>query len=182
MVDEYDREPLAPLSPRASVRKRIRELRIKFYWEQSYPYVLGVAAGAATGALFDLSGIEFDRLNQDVVPVSVTIAAILAAFQGASPAILISVGTSRAVRALRADGYYEVMIRYLRESIIVLFGYIAVSSVFLVINAVLPDSWPDGQACQWMFGALVMLFTTAFLTSYRITLLMAKLLSIDPAN
>jgi hypothetical protein len=152
-------------------------------WEQIYPLVCGGACGIACGwaaSKWSITDTNYAALVKDVLPVIVSVASVLAGFQAAGQAIMVSViaSRSRAIAFMRGADTYKLLTKYIWEGLALLMLAIALATAVLVVRSVAPDfkrEWTQPV----VVGLLAAAFVASFLASYRIMRLMVRLLE-DP--
>lgn len=141
-------------------------------WEASSPFLLGLCAGLA-GLLARLPADSVDRLVRDVVPVAISVAAVLAGFQTTAQSLMLVLIDTPAMKALRATGHYEKLVGFFWASMRTLARFIAFALVVMVCDACryrLP--WHE----RTVPALLAFSFVRAALTTIRMGRLTIKLL------
>jgi hypothetical protein len=165
------RHELPPPTYYERFKRRVRRHGVYRHVEGWLPLLLAVAAGAAMRWV-EVSEVQAAKLNADVLPLAVSVAAILAGFQGAMHAIFLAVIRTRTVRYLREKNAYGSLMQFIWTGVVSLVAFVAVAMTVISLNAV--DLLP--QFPRVIYGVLVGLFTFALLSSSRIMLLLLRLL------
>jgi hypothetical protein len=131
-----------------------------------------VAAGAAA-ALLHLPCGQLHALVVQVVPVTITVAAILAGFQATAESLLLAQVESRLVRSLSESGHYQKLVDYFRESARSLSWFIALAIAVLVMDACRVRV-PYHE--RLVPAALAFFFVWAFAANSRVSRLMIAIL------
>ena len=162
---------LPPPTQLERLRRWLRWVGVRRWIEALHPLILGIVAGSSFRWV-ELTELQALKINDDVLPLAVSVAAILAGFQGAMHAIFLAVIRSRTVRHLRDKNAYASLMRYIWSGVVSLVLFVAVAMIVISLNALdlLPD-WP-----RTIYGVLVGLFTFSLLASSRIMLLLLRLL------
>jgi hypothetical protein len=162
---------LPPPTNRELLNRFVRRIGICSWIEALHPIVFGIGAGVSFHWV-SLTDVQVSNINEDVLPLAVSVAAILAGFQGAMHAIFLAVIGSRTVLFLRKKNAYKSLMRYIRSGVISLVVFVAMAMMVIVLSALslLPD-WP-----RTVYGFLVGLFTYSLLATTRIMLILLRLL------
>jgi hypothetical protein len=165
---------LPPLTRQQRLKAWARENSVKRRWEEWHPY-------AIAGVLFivclfiTLDANTFQSVMKDLTPVAVSVAAIMAGFQGAMHAILLSASGSRKMKRLRTTDTFKLLMRYIRSGIVSLVIFVAVAMLIMTVYAV--GKWPGLYRIP--FALLLGTFAFSLASSLRIMLLLLSLIDDD---
>lgn len=140
--------------------------------EKCAPLAWGIAT-AAFGFSAGLSHYKVNAIVAGVLPVAITVAAVLAGFQSTAHSLMFVLIETPVVRSLRVSGHYDRLVAYFKESSRSLSWFIALAVVAMILQAcriTLP--WHD----RVVPAALSFLFVWAFAANCRVNRLMVKLL------
>ncbi len=196
-----DLNPLPPDSAFGRARKRLskvaEETQFSKRKEHWYPFCTGVAAMLLLWRCPTGDG-AYDTLMEDVIPTSVSVAAILAGFQGTIHTIMLSLRDGRVIRSLKEHGHYDRLISYVNAGVVSLLSFVVVSLIALSFKAVslrpldLVPEWlsgpvaqllskigfvPSGSAAMTAFLAGLLIYS--LLASHRIVRIIVRILRLD---
>ena len=154
------------------MRSFVERTQIARRWEAWRPRALGLlaAAGAASAGLQHAS---VDAIATGVLPVALTVTAILAGFVTTALSMLLVLLDKPVVTRLRASGHYESLVGYFREVIHAMGCFVGVATGVLVLHAckkLLP--WHDYLVPASLAGCFVWVCASGL----RMNRLMLKLL------
>jgi hypothetical protein len=136
--------------------------------ERSYPYALALALSAAWAGL----GALFPREGEALFGAAVTVASVFGGFLVASKAVVLSLKGSAIFEKLRASGYMDLFLGYLKEGINASILVVVFSMVgfFIELGPLAPFS-SKAFCFAWIFTSLA-----ALLTYWRVSNLLFKML------
>ena len=148
----------------------------EIFWESFYPYLIGIVVLICElGALLWL-GMP-SREDDFLLAISkgidgmLSFASIMAGFAATLVGILFSIRQTRKIKLLEETGHFNILKRYLYESVIV---NLLLSAACILTGFLMPFS--DFTVICWLTSATVALFTAAGLVVFRVIALMCKLL------
>jgi hypothetical protein len=144
---------------------------VRRHWECWHPLIVGVTLGSVM-LFVRITDQQAEKINSAVLPLAVSVAAILAGFQGAMHAIFLAVIRTKTVRYLREKNAYQSLMRYIRSGVVSLVAFVAVA--MFVITAASLDLMPSWY--RFTYGLLVAIFTFSLLAGTRIMMLLLRLL------
>ena len=103
------------LSPPGLFERMHRACRVHgvaLWAEKLYPTALGTVAGLMAGTS-TFTEAQVDALVTDVLPVAISVTAILAGFQATAKAMMLAIIRSEAVEFLKRTGHYGSVVGYL---------------------------------------------------------------------
>ena len=128
-------EPELPPSGRLEAfRRRLHVLEFERLQEEWSPLIWAVVAGLA-GALAGLSATSVNEIVGVVVPVAISVAAVMAGFQTTGQSLMLVLIDSPVIRSLRASGHYERLVSYFWASIRTLAVFIGLALAVLVLKS-----------------------------------------------
>ena len=145
--------------------------------ESLYPWILAMIAGA-TAWYSPLSDTERKDVLDGVIEPAISVASILAGFQATALTVLLSVTGSEAVKFLKKAGKYDLLLKYIVSSFIGLVLFVLVAFVVLAAE----KAGNSAVLGRTTYATLAVLFTFALVASYRISILMIKLLKSKQAD
>jgi hypothetical protein len=160
-------------------RRWARAMHVAAHYERWYPLGWALVAGALS-CCWPLDRNQVDRLISIVLPVAISVAAILAGFQTTAQSVMLALMDSPSARFLRRTGHYDTLVGFHWVAIASLLVFIAVALAILAAKAI-----GDGvnQHGRLIPGVLVCLFILATAASFRVMRLMFKLLKTkEPAS
>lgn len=103
-----------------------------------------LCGGVLAAGLIWVTGIGetgYVKLLGTVLPAAITVAAILAGFQGTTHAILLTLLRSKIVQQLKRAGLYDDLIGYVYRAVIALLGFVVVAVAIMAVDIVKADPW-----------------------------------------
>lgn len=166
-------------------------------WESMYPLLLGLGLFLLCWFTeFGESG--YTDLLSKAAPTAISVAAILAGFQGTIHAILLAMQRSRAVRRLKMTGHYNRLIHFIAQGVTSLLLFVGVAIAVVTIEATESHPWAlvparMSNAANTLLGCLslsaswevfnvallVGLFTYSMLSSFRVIRLILLMLKLE---
>jgi hypothetical protein len=127
-------------------------------------------------AHFAVSDEVFRSIMDRVMPTAISVAAILAGFQGAGQAVLLGILESGTISYLKRTGHYKRLVLFLWRAILLLFVSVILALVVLVRYASGKTPWLN---TTWTLAILAGCFVWAVMASYRINWLMFRVLLLE---
>jgi hypothetical protein len=186
-------EPMSSLPPKTRLerfRERLVAWKVSEYWESWYPTGCGGLTFIVV-LLYPISAVSYKAFIKDVVPTAVSVAAILAGFQGTIHTILLSIRKSRAVRELQQSGHFTKLVSFVGSGVLSLLIFVAVAMGVLAFRAATLDTGVGGSklgqdvipsiwsATRLFSAMLTALFVHAIASSIRIIRLVVLLLKVS---
>ena len=139
---------------------------MKVWVERSYPYILGVVAGAAAFASRRLSVLDArqaSRILDDVV----FIAAIGLGFWSTAATLLLAVEHKSLIRKLKKGPHFRLMVGYVFAAITSLAFALTLSLLGILLgDSIKARSWPDRLFAFSWSAALAVALTATFRAYY----------------
>ena len=154
-------------------RRWWRVHRVSLRWADWHPRVGAVIAIAAFGFQTRLKAHQLDAVLTDVLPVAITVAAVLAGFQATAHSVLIAVIDTPAWKFLQAARHDVRVIEYHAETMNALFAFIGVAVVVMIVEATVGFT---GTTADVGLAVLAGLFIWSALCCVRLSRCMVKLL------
>lgn len=164
--------PLPATGRVEAVRAWCKQHRVAAHCERWFPYGLAALAGALT-CCWNLDPTQMDRLVGTVVPVAISVAAILAGFQTTAQSVMLALLDSSSAKFLRRTGHYDTLIGFHWAAITSLLAFIGVALGILAAKAIADAINQHGRLVP---SVLSLLFVLAVAASFRVMHLMFKLL------
>ncbi|MFG0249062.1 MAG: hypothetical protein ACF8OB_09275 [Phycisphaeraceae bacterium JB051] len=180
---------------REKLEEFLKKHKVRLRFESWHPFFIGFVCMVVIWS-FDTSHAKFSVLLKETGPLAVSVAAILAGFQGTVHAILLSMLRTRIVKGLQKNEQYDYLVKYISEAIFSLIVFVVFALAALAIDA---TNTSISLACpQWICviftfivkviflpaslsafatGFLVGLFIYAILASIRIMRLNIQILT-----
>lgn len=153
--------------------------RLRAAAEKWWPPAIGVAVGVFLLFLnppTDRTSAALDRALQGGLGA----ASILAGFQITALTLMLSIADKPIVKGLRKLGFYDRLIIYHRESILLLLAWLVVSLVLMVVQGGTLDAngqvTDHGRFTRWAAIFVALIASSAVAACIRVTCLMIKLL------
>ena len=162
---------LPPQTNRERVVQFFRGLHLGKFWEWSYPFI-GAALSVWWVCKHRIGYPQFDKLLKNSVPLAVSVAAVLAGFQGTVHAMLLAMLDKEPVTFLRQIGLYGRLVRFVRWGITSLLTFVAVALAVLGAD----DLGRINGYYITILAILLGLFVYALLASFRIVLIIVRML------
>ncbi len=179
---QKDLPPVTRLEKAGNVLERFHA---RERWEAWGPLLVGVVCGLIV-ATWRISVSNYSSIMRDVMPTAISVAAILAGFQGTTHSILLSMREGRVLRHLKQRGLVPRLVSFIKTGVVSLLGFVAVSLIALVNVATSPNIQPASATstmvsfgARMLVAALAGIFIYSMLASIRIVQLVVKMLTIE---
>lgn len=163
--------PKKPLVAR--IKGFVRTKSVVHAIEAAYPFIVAIAAGFAVWKWSHLSPDHVLKLIEHVLPIAVTVAAVLAGFQATAQSVLISLLDSNAWRYLQRNNHDARIVDFHWAAIWSLLIFVLVSLGIIVVQAV---GFDLASRTRLIPVVLVIMFTLAVLCAHRVAYVMVKIL------
>jgi hypothetical protein len=169
-------DPLPP--PGVAERSLVGWDLAKGYFEAFHPWLMG-------GVVFffvyraNISDAQFKEVVERVLPPTISVSSVLAGFQGAGQAVLLSSLHSGTIEFLKRTGHYKRLVSYLWRAIFTLMFTVAASLVVVFLVASGKPAWLHNAPTLAVLSGL---FASAAAASYRINRLMFRILLLENAG
>lgn len=153
-------------------------------WESWYPRAIGFACGIGA-TVAGATPARVDSVIENAFPILIATASVLAGFQAASLAVMMSVLSTPIMKYLQSTGHYRVLLGFqwsaIRSLLVFVLGATALYGYRWWMVPTDNERCPD---CHWIsagiapvaIGGSTALFVHAVLSAYRVTGLMFKIL------
>jgi len=165
-------------APREGPLKVALKVRARGVWEYWYPWFFGGATAAAVMYVNLPREWVYDALR-GCLSSAVDAAAVLAGFQGTALGLLLTLLNSPAVKKLREMGFFRRLVHFHLHAIVAMLAAVGVSMALLAVQGVTKDF---GDWTRAIAGLVAFIAVAASLAALRVTTLMVKILSLDPAK
>lgn len=149
--------------------------------ESWWPLVVGVLAGVVLYICNPATDRTAEALDR-VMNGGIGAASVLAGFQVTALTLLLSIADKPVVKRLRNLGYYDRLILFHEQSIMLLLGWLVLSLVFIIVQGGTLDSEghvsDGGVWTRWSAIILIAVASAAVGACLRVTRLTIKLLRV----